>query len=109
MNNLAVQFLSKAGGSCDKKLPGYSMFGSLGHTKDVQGAFMYPRSVGDQIEQFYLSCMRGWKPSRHAFGTVSHNSETVRGKTLGQAQEASQNRREEKKWDEAIMMSDNGY
>jgi hypothetical protein len=70
---------------------------------------MYPRSVGDQIEQFYLSCMRGWKPSRHAFGTVSHNSETVRGKTLGQAQEASQNRREEKKWDEAIMMSDNGY
>jgi hypothetical protein len=36
MNNLAVQFLSKAGGSCDKKLPGYSMFGSLGHTKDVQ-------------------------------------------------------------------------
>ena len=36
MNNLAVQFLSKAGGTCDKKLPGYSMFGSLGHTKDVQ-------------------------------------------------------------------------
>ena len=36
MNNLAVQFLSKAGGTCDEKLPGYSMFGSLGHTKDVQ-------------------------------------------------------------------------
>lgn len=108
MNNLAVQFLSGNKGTCDKKMSGYALFASLGHTKDVKGAWMYPKSTGDQIEQFYLSCMRGWKPSNHAFGSVAHAAETVGGKTLRQAQKESKNKKEWNRWDKAMMMSEGG-
>jgi len=104
MNTLALKFLSGQGGACDKRLPGFKLLGAMGTTKDVQGAFMYPRSGGSEVQQFYLSCMRGWRPSQHAFGTVQHAAERVGGKTLRQAADEAQRRRDWRQWDMAMEM-----
>jgi len=80
MNSLALKFLSRRGGTCDRQLPGYRAISTMGPSRDVQGAYMYPKALGDQVQQFYLSCMQGWeRKGKIATKALPHNSETIRG------------------------------
>jgi len=107
MNSLALQFIGGRGGTCDTRLPGYRLLSAMGSTKDVQGAYMYAKTTGDELEQFYLSCMRGWESKGHAGAhAMPHNAETIGGHSLG-AYAASQARSQEmKRWDEALLDAD---
>ena len=81
MNTAALHFISHRQGTCDTQLPGFSAISNMGVTKDVSGAYMYPKIMGGAVETFYLSCMAGWDPARFG-GMVPHSSETVLGQSL---------------------------
>jgi len=107
LNSLALHFLQGQDGTCDTTLPGYRLIRRLGTTKDVAGSFMYPKSTGDEVQNFYLSCMKGWsRKGRAGVGALPHAAETIQGKSIN-AYEASRARQQEmKRWDQALMMSD---
>jgi len=107
INPLALHFLQGDGGTCDTSLPGYRLISPMGTTKDVANTFMYPKSTGDEVENFYLSCMKGWsRKGRAGVTALPHAAETVQGKTLRAYQAAQASQQEMKRWEDAVLAAD---
>ncbi|EKX36524.1 hypothetical protein GUITHDRAFT_155218 [Guillardia theta CCMP2712] len=107
MNSLALRFISTGVGTCDRNLQARRMISTMGTTRDVQGAYMYPKELGNAIEQFYLSCMQGWnRKGRAGIRTIPHSSETVGGKPLRDDAKQRRQARNERRWEEAVLQSD---
>mmetsp|Transcript_5983 Transcript_5983/g.14577 ORF Transcript_5983/g.14577 Transcript_5983/m.14577 type:complete len:386 (+) Transcript_5983:86-1243(+) len=103
MGTLANQFLAGQGGTCDRNLPARRVISAMGNTKDVVGAFMYPKTMGPQVELFYLSCMRGWERKGRATSRgLPHESETVKGKPLRDVARDDRRSKDVMAWDEAM-------
>jgi|LauGreDrversion2_3_1035106.scaffolds.fasta_scaffold336592_2 hypothetical protein len=80
----------------------------MGTTSRTKAAFQYPKAFGTAVQQFYLTCYKGYgaMKSKAVARGIPHSGETIKGKSLQQYKNYEKRRKESKLWNEAMLASD---
>lgn len=106
MNIVGIEFLISKGTSrnlrCDERMPGRRYISHMGTTSRTKAAFQYPKVFGAAVEQFYLSCYKGYgDKSKTVTRGIPHSAETVKGRSLGADARRQRRAKDRKLWEEA--------